>query len=143
MIYINHMSKKAIFSSILALAVILGGSYMWLSSGQFRIGRASVTIKDISVENSYVFVTPIRSKANNDEKIRLTVFVLNSQGLGVLGQKVTISSDPSLVPEAIQGITDNFGKAIYDISATKAGEYYLDVTVGSQLLPQKAHLSYY
>jgi hypothetical protein len=137
------MSKKAIFSSILALAVILGGSYMWLSSGQFRIGRASVTIKDISVENSYVFVTPIRSKANNDEKIRLTVFVLNSQGLGVLGQKVTISSDPSLVPEAIQGITDNFGKAIYDISATKAGEYYLDVTVGSQLLPQKAHLSYY
>lgn len=143
MIYINHMSKKAIFSSILAISVILGGSYMWLSSGQFRIGRASVTIKDISVENSYVFVTPIRSKANNDEKIRLTVFVLNSQGLGVLGQKVTISSDPSLVPEAIQGITDNFGKAIYDISATKAGEYYLDVTVGSQLLPQKAHLSYY
>lgn len=125
----------------LLLALLAGG--LWLSSGQFTVGRASVTVQDVSVDNSYVFVTPIRAKANNDEKMRITVFVLNNQGIGVLGKKVILSTHKNLVIDQVQAVTDTFGKAIFDVSTGTAGEYYLDVRIDTQLLPQKAHLSFY
>ena len=110
---------------------------------RFFKSRASVSQASFSVDNSYLFVSPLRAKANGQEKIRITVFVLNSQGLGVLGKEVFLSRDPSLSIDIVQGQTDNFGKAVFDVSSTKAGEYYLEVSVDGQRLPQKAHLSFY
>lgn len=88
-------------------------------------------------------MTPLRAKANNQEKIRITIFVLNNQGLGVMGRKVFVGMDSSLNVETIQGLTDSYGKAFFDVSASKAGEYYLEITVDDAKLKQKAHLSYY
>lgn len=135
-------NNRAIILFLALLVALLGGG-LWLSSGQFTIGRASVTIQDVSVDNSYVFVTPIRAKANNDEKMRITVFVLNNQGIGVIGKKVILSTHKNLAIDQVQAVTDNFGKAIFDVSSGIAGEYYLDVHIETQLLPQKAHLSFY
>lgn len=125
------------------ILVALSGGILWLGSGQFSVGRASVTVQDISVDNSYVFVTPIRAKANNDEKMRITVFVLNNQGIGVLGKKVQLSTHKDLGIDQVQPVTDNLGKAVFDVSTGTAAEYYLDVRIDTQLLPQKAHLSFY
>jgi len=105
--------------------------------------RAYVPPSQFSPDNSYVFMSPLRAKANNDEKIRVTVFVLNSQGLGVQGRIISLSAAPGVTTEAVQGITDGFGKAYFDISSNRAGEYYLDVHVDQSTLPQKAHLSFY
>ena len=107
------------------------------------IGRASVSQASFSVDNSYVFLTPLRAKANSQERIRVTVFVLNNQGLGVLGKSVTIGNDPNLTIEGIKARTDNYGKATYDISSSKPGEYFLEIKIEDTLLPQKAHLSFY
>jgi len=60
-----------------------------------------------------------------------------------LGKEVFLSPDPSLSVDIIQGQTDNFGKAVFDVTSQKAGEYYLEVSVDGQKLPQKAHLSFY
>lgn len=135
---------KRVTISLLTVAVLLGvGSFFWLDSAKYFVGRASVTQRDFSVENSYLFVTPIRSKANNQEKIRITVFILNNQGLGVLGKKVVLGQDSRLQQDIIQATSDELGKAVFDISTAQAGEYYLDVAVEGKPLPQKAHLSFY
>jgi len=105
-------------------------------------GRASVSQSSYSIDNSYVFVTPLKARANGQEKIRITVFVLNNQGIGVMGKKAFVALDPNLNVESVQGLTDSYGKAFFDVSANKAGEYFLEVKIDDTPMKQKAHLSF-
>lgn len=123
--------------------LLLLTSYFWLYEAKLFSGRATTLQNPVSLENSYIFVSPLKAVANNQELIRITAFILNNQGLGVNGKKVTIQSDPALTIQAVQGVTDGFGKAVFDISSIKAGEYYLEITVDTKKLNQKAHLSFY
>lgn len=117
--------------------------FFWLYEAQYFKTRASVTATSFSVENSYVFVSPLKAPADGKEKIRVTAFVLNNQGLGVLGKRVALGVNDKLNIEAIQALTDNFGKGVFDISSIKPGEYYLEIRIDDVLLPQKAHLTFY
>lgn len=136
--------KKLVFLLIFALICLIGlTSFFWLYEVQFKSTRASISANSFSIDNSYIFVTPLRARANNQEKIRITVFILNNQGLGVAGKKVSIPMSPGISSEATQGLTDQYGKAFFDISSTTKGEYYFDVTVDDVALKQKAHLSFY
>jgi len=136
--------KNIVFPIIIfVLILVLFSAFFWLYEAKYFVGRASVSSQSFSVDNSYVFITPLQAKANNSEKIRLTVFVLNSQGLGVMGKNVIPGTDSNLSQEAIQAVTDSLGKAVFDISSAKTGEYYLEIKVGDTVLPQKAHLSFY
>jgi len=137
------MKKNLIFLIIFILVLVSFSFFLGLYEVNFFKSRASVSQASFSVDNSYLFVSPLRAKANSQEKIRLTVFVLNNQGLGVLGKEVFLSRDPALTIDIVQGQTDSFGKAVFDITSTKPGEYYLEVSIDSQKLPQKAHLSFY
>lgn len=137
------MKKNIFFLIVLLLVLLAFTSFFWLYEAKFFVGRASVSQQSFSIDNSYLFVTPLRAKANNQEKIRVTVFVLNNQGLGVMGKEVFLDIQPDLFIEAIQGTTDNYGKAVFDIVAKKPGEYYLEVKIEGKTLPQKAHLSFY
>lgn len=137
------MPKKLIYLFIFLLILLGLSSYFWLYEAKYFIGRASVSQQSFSLDNSYLFITPLRAKANNQEKIRVTVFVLNNQGLGVMGKEVFLGIQPDLFIEAIQGTTDNYGKAVFDVVAKKPGEYYLEVKIDGKVLPQKAHLSFY
>lgn len=136
------MKKILLLLTVAVLALIGFTSFFWLYEVQFKVGRASISSYSFSIDNSYIFLTPLRARANNQEKIRLTVFVLNNQGLGVTGKKVQISSNIGLNIEAIQGLTDSYGKAFFDISSSKAGEFFLEVTVDETALKQKAHLTF-
>lgn len=137
------MRKTIIFLLLILLTLLVFSLFFWLYEVKFFIGRASVSKQSFSVDNSYLFVSPLRAKANNQEKIRVTVFVLNNQGLGVPGKKVFIGRNQNLNIEEIQALTDSFGKAVFDVASSKAGEYYLEVKVEDKVLPQKAHLSFY
>lgn len=133
--------KKSIFFFILLLLIIVGFiSVFGLYEVKFMTGRANVSQSSFSIDNSYIFNTPSQARANGQEKIRLTVFILNNQGLGVMGKKIFVGTDISLNIETIQGLTDNYGKAYFDISATKAGEYFLEIKADDTALNQKAHL---
>ena len=107
---------------------------------KFFTGRASVSQASFSIDNSYIFSTPSGARANGQEKIRLTIFILNNQGLGVMGKKIFIGTDPTLNIEAIHGLTDGYGKAYFDISASKAGEYFIEIKADDTALKTKAHL---
>jgi hypothetical protein len=137
------MKKHLIFLIIFLLILVSFSFFFGLYEVRFLKSRASVSQASFSVDNSYLFVSPLRAKANGQEKIRITVFVLNNQGLGVLGKELFLSPNPDLSVDIIQGKTDNFGKAFFDVASTKPGEYYLEVSVDGQKLPQKAHLSFY
>ena len=137
------MKKHLIFLIIFLLILVSFSFFFGLYEVRFLKSRASVSQVSFSVDNSYLFVSPLRAKANGQEKIRITVFVLNNQGLGVLGKELFLSPNPDLSVDIIQGKTDNFGKAFFDVASTKPGEYYLEVSVDGQKLPQKAHLSFY
>lgn len=136
------MKRTTLYFLILLLILIFVSSFFWLYEAKYFIGRASISTTTFSIDNSYLFISPLKAKANGQEKIRITVFVLNNQGLGVLGKKVEIDNDKNLKIEITQGLTDNFGKAVFDISSNMGGEYYLEVKVDGKALSQKAHLSF-
>jgi len=134
------MRKSVIFIVVLLLIIISFVGAFGLYEVKFFSSRADVSQATFSIDNSYIFSTPSQARANGQEKIRLTVFILNNQGLGVLGKKIFIGTDSSLNIETIQGLTDNYGKAYFDISAIKAGEYFLEVKADDTVLKSKAHL---
>ena len=141
---IIEIMKKSLLILFIFLAILLGFAiFFGLYEVQFFTGRASIKTVAFSVDNSYVFITPLRSRANGQEKIRVTVFVLDDQGLGVMGKKVVLIPAEALNIENIQSLTDNFGKAYFDVTSTKIGEYYLEVRIDDTVLKQKAHLSFY
>jgi hypothetical protein len=136
--------QKFLLSAILFfLVVITFALFFFFYETRYFGSRASMTIVDISAENSYVFMNPLKAQANGTDKIRVTVFVLNGQGLGVPNKKVVIGVDPRLVVNSVQDTTDTTGKAIFEFSSTTVGEYYLDVGIDEIKLPQKAQLSFY
>ncbi len=134
------MRKSIIFFAIFLLVIISFISIFGFYEVKFFTGRASISQASFSVENSYIFSTPSGAKANGQERIRLTVFILNNQGLGVMGKKIFIGTDPALNIEAIQGLTDSYGKAYFDISSTKAADYFLEIKAEDVVLKSKAHL---
>ena len=133
--------KKSILFFIILFIILVGfiGAF-GLYEVKFFTSRADISRSSFSIDNSYIFSTPSQARANGQEKIRLTVFILNNQGLGVLGKKIFIGTDPSLNIEAIQGLTDNYGKAYFDISSSKAGEYFLEIKADDTALKSKAHI---
>src|SRR3989344_6695703 len=134
------MRKSVIFIVVLLLIIISFVGAFGLYEVKFFSSRADVSQATFSIDNSYIFSTPSQARANGQEKIRLTVFILNNQGLGVMGKKIFIGTDPALNIEAIQGLTDSFGKAYFDISATKPAEYFLEIKADDTVLKQKAHI---
>lgn len=95
-----------------------------------------------SLENSYLFASPLIAEGNGIEKIRVTVFILDNQGIGVPGKTITIGQYPDLKVEVLQPVTDTLGKAVFDLSSTNKLTYDLEVQVDRQLLPQKLRLTY-
>lgn len=135
--------QKIIIGILLSIIVLMLFSGLFLFyEARFMSGRASVVNTSFSAENSYVISVPSKAQADGKQKIRVTVFVLNGQGLGVLGKVVTLSSPGSadVVVGTTQPNTDAIGKAYFDISSTAVGEYYMEVKVDGLVLPQKAHL---
>lgn len=97
---------------------------------------------EVEVENSYLFASPLLARADGKEKIRVTIFILDSEGLGVWGKPVFLGQDEKLAINTIQAVTDDLGRAIFDLSSTTQGEYFLEARVDQLVLPQKVKISF-
>lgn len=96
-----------------------------------------------SRENSYLFASPITATADGTSLIRVTAFILNSQGLGVAGQKVELRISAGAVNlSSIQPLTDTFGRATFDMTATTPGTYTIHAEVGGVAVPQAVSVSF-
>lgn len=105
-------------------------------------GSILADLQPFSVENSYIFTSPLQAKADSRDKIRITIFILDNQGLGVKGKKVKLSYLPGLIIDPIQEITDEYGKAVFDVSSTTPGNFDLEVYVEGKKLKQRAMLKF-
>jgi len=123
----------------------LGGLVIFVSQRTTFFGRAYTprTGATFSPQNSYLFASPLRAEADGQEKIRITVFLLDSSGRGVAGQTVFLGQNERLIISPVQPTTDELGRAIFDISSQVTGEYLIEARVGNEILPQRIKISFY
>jgi len=137
----------AIIVGLIVVLIILLGLFVsvYLTRQQVSFkskASGAVDSGEISIANSYIFASPLRAKAGNDEKIRVTVFVLDSKGLGVFGKGVELTDVSGLTVTPVQTTTDDLGKTIYDISSGRAGTYSLGAEVEGKALSQKVQITF-
>ena len=95
-----------------------------------------------SRENSYLFASPITASADGVSLIRVTAFILNSQGLGVAGEKVDLRISGPVNLSQVQPLTDTFGRATFDMTAKTPGTYTIHAEVGGVAVPQAVSVSF-
>ena len=96
-----------------------------------------------NLENSYLFASPLQAKADNQEKIRVTVFILNGKGVGINNQTISLKASPYIKIESIQSSTDSYGKAVFDLSSATTGQFTITAQSMNQDLPQKLKVTFY
>ena len=132
-------SKKGIVLAIIIFLILLfslGATITFVEQRTSFFGRA------FTPENSYLFASPLSTQAGGKEKIRVTVFLLDSQGKGVYGQPVFLGQDERLEITPVQAVTDELGRAIFDVLAKVPAEYLIEARVENQVLPQRVKLNF-
>ncbi len=103
---------------------------------------SNITAQNISFDNSYIFASPLKA-ATSVERIRVTVYILDGQGMGISGKEVSLGNNTSglsIIP--ISPVTDDYGRATFDVSAEKPGLYTVEASVGGKNLLQKVILTF-
>ncbi len=135
--------QKFLLSAILFFLVLISFSlFFFFYETQYFGSRASSALQ-FSASNSYVFLNPGRAQADGKEQIRMTIMILNENGMGVLGKKPVISVDPRITITTTQDTTNTMGEAKYEFASSIPGDFYVTITVDGVVVPQKAPLTFY
>lgn len=135
-------SVLVIAGVFLLLLFLLVGIY--LVNRRTNVSSRAYTPPDtssVSIDNSYLFASPLTALAGG-EKIRISIFILNKQGIGLSGKQVTLGRSDGVRVDVIQAITDFLGKAVFDVKASKPGLYYIEAAVENQVLPQRVAVTF-
>ena len=133
------MTKKLLFIILLLLGLIT--AVLLITQTTIFNSRAGSPSSHLPVkENSYLFASPIQAQADGQEKIRVTVFLLDSQGLGVSRQEVTLKVPPLVQIETLQSTTDDLGRATFNLFSTSLGKFEISASTPNFSLSQKINL---
>ena len=138
-------SALLILLLIILLLFSLVFSVFYIRQRTTFFGRAFSSLEttgDVALENSYLFISPLSAQSGGKEKIRLTVFLLDNQGKGVANQAVFLGQNEKLEITIVQGVTDNLGRAYFDIAAFSSGDYLIEARVDNLILPQRVKLNF-
>jgi len=80
----------------------------------------------VSLGNSYLIGGRILAKADGTDKCVVNVFVMDSSGKGVKGVPVNLSG---MVGEDLQSVSENDGKAIFELTSNREGQFSLIATI--------------
>jgi hypothetical protein len=138
---VTSTKKYLIIIIILSLALIASVFIVIRTTTTYQ--RAATSTTSIVLENSYLFASPLQAKADNKEKIRITVFLLDGRGLGVSSQTVSLNLPKTITIQSQQEVTDSNGKATFDISSSTAQTANITATTGSSHLPQNVKIIFY
>jgi hypothetical protein len=134
-------TKYLIIIILLVLALIASVFIVIRTTTTYQ--RAATSTTSIVLENSYLFASPLQAKADNKEKIRITVFLLDGRGLGVANQTVTLNLKKNITIQNQQEITDQNGKAIFDLSSSSAQTTNITANIENSRLPQSVKIVFY
>ena len=144
----NKSSKKGIILAVVVFLILLfslGATIIFVRQRTSFFGRAFTSggsVGEVALENSYLFASPLQAQVSIKEKIRVTIFILDSQGKGVYNQPVFLGQDERLEITSIQAVTDELGRAIFDVAAKVPAEYLIEARVNNQILPQRVKLNF-
>lgn len=142
---VDRRHQLYIIIGIIASLLILIAAINIAGNRISTLSRATSSVSTsemMSLENSYVFASPISALSNGTSVIRITIFVLDEQGLGILGKKVDLSIKGSLVIVPVQQVTDQMGRAIFDLTCENPGNYTINASVSGATLPQAVQISF-
>lgn len=131
-----------IFSIFLILVALTIASQRTSFFGRASAPGGVVVPPLLSYQNSYVFASPIAASADGESIIRVTVFLLNNQGLGVSGQSVNLKVQPEANISPVLPVTDNLGRATFDLTSNTPGDYTISAEVEDGSLPQTVSVSF-
>lgn len=137
------MSNKSLAIIVILLISLIAVVYLVLHP-VILTGRASGTSSNnpITLENSYLFASPLQAKADGKEKIRITVFLLDGRGMGVASQEVELIRPQAVSVVEIQSISDDSGKSVFDITSLTPGKFEITGKVNSKEIPQKVKVTF-
>jgi len=143
--------QKGLLKSVLTVFLI-GASIIFLAT--FAVPRVLVLLtkaappRRFSLSNSYVFGAPLLVRADGEEKVRVNAFLLNEDGRGVPNQVVGLRAEDNSgragVVEVgeVQPMTDEFGKAVFELSSEKEGQFVVTASVGGTDWPQTVTVTF-
>lgn len=136
------VNKYLIVILVLSLALI-ASVFLVVKTTTFYNRAATSTNSSVILENSYLFASPLQAKADGKEQIRVTVFLLDGRGLGVANQSVELILPSTITVNSSQKITNETGKAIFDLSSTVSQTTTLTAKNNKIPLPQKIKVNFY
>lgn len=145
----HHHSHRVIIISgvIISLFIIILAVTIANSRTSF-FGRAAYTPAAnrsggaLSLENSYLFASPLSGLSDGSSIIRVTAIILDDQGMGLSGQQVTLKSQTGLTITQTQPLTDTFGRAIFDLTSSAPGNYTISAELKELTLPATVSVSF-
>lgn len=135
---------KRILTIIILLILVLGlVLVVYLVRQQTQLPGRATTPGILSLENSYLFASPLVAKAGGEEKITISAFVLSDQGLGIPGEKVVLYSAPALVARTVRDETDSRGLAVFEITSQIPSQFNLWAVVsGKGQIKQQVNVTF-
>ena len=137
------MNRKSLTIIVFLVLALISSLYLTLRTTIFFGKATGSSSNSLVLENSYLFASPLQAKADGKEQIRITVFLLDSRGLGVPGQSVSLILPQTITVQTPQDTTDDTGKIIFDLSSPVASQLDIQAKTGNNTLPQKVHLIFY
>ena len=124
------------------LLSLLASVYLVFKTTVFYGKAATGNSASVALENSYLFASPLTARADGQQLIRITAFILDGRGIGIPNQTVSLIAPPQLNIKNTQAVTDDAGKAIFDISSSSIDIFPIEAEVGQQPLPQKIKINF-
>lgn len=139
-----NKQKAYILLGIIVSILILIFSIQLATTRTSWFGRAASPGASgiLSLTNSYLFASPIRAAADGNSIIRITVFLLTTEGLGISGQEVKLKLDKALIIDPVQPVTDTFGRSMFDVTSKNQGNYTIAAEAQGAPLPQMVSILY-
>jgi hypothetical protein len=119
-----------VFVGFLAIKVLPSAFVTWT--------KAAPATK-VFIGNSYLIGGKILAKADGIEKCVLNVFVLDSSGKGVKGVPVELSGMDGGEMQSVSGVD---GKAIFEVSSIKEGQYTMSATINGSPLSKTVKITF-
>jgi hypothetical protein len=135
-------NKYLLIIGFLSLALI-ASLFLVVRTTTIYNRAATSSANPIILENSYLFASPLQAKADGQEQIRLTVFLLDGRGLGVANQTVSLNLPSTITITNQQNISDESGKTTFDIVSSTPQTISVTATTNKLQLPQKVKLIFY
>jgi len=110
--------------------------------------KAANTPGRYSLTNSYIFGSPLLAAADGQEKIRVSVFLLDPKGKGVpdkkIDLKVTAKADVTgqAVMTELQPMTNSSGLATFEVTSVSPGQFVAAASVDSFDIPQTVTMTF-